>query len=117
MSRPGPACRAGARIRARRLEADIYIGPYWPAVAAGIHPDDDPAMKELTYGQAIVDGGATFSAPVPPPHSEPSGVAPGLPPVTVTPVLEAIHTARISGAISPPYISGRRRAEFSCRTR
>lgn len=84
--------------QARDLEADIYIGPYWPAVAAGIEPDDDSAMKELTYGQAIIDGGASFSAAVPPPHSAPSGVAAGLPPVTVTPVLVAIHAAQVIGA-------------------
>ncbi len=100
-----PAWKAGlaAALRtaqARGLTADIYIGPYWPAVAAGIEPDDDSAMKELTYGQAIIDGGAAFDAAVPPPHSAPSGVAAGLPPVTVTPVLEAVHAARISGSTS-----------------
>jgi hypothetical protein len=84
--------------QARGLEADIYIGPYWPAVAAGIQPDDDSAMKELTYGQAVIAGGATFSAAVPAPHSKPSGIAAGLPAVTVTPVLEAVHAARIVGA-------------------
>jgi hypothetical protein len=84
--------------QARGLMADITIGPYWPAVAAGIQPDDDAAMKELTYGQAIIDGGFSFNAAVPPPHSAPSGVAAGLPPVTVTPVLETVHAARISGS-------------------
>jgi hypothetical protein len=50
-------------------------------------------MKELTYGQAVIAGGATFSAAVPPPHSQPSGVAAGFPAVTVTPVLQAISGA------------------------
>jgi hypothetical protein len=98
-----PAWQAGLAAalraaRARGLQADVTIGPYWPAVAAGIHPDDDSAMKELTYGQAVIAGGGVFSAAVPPPHSQPSGIAPGLPPVTVTPVLQAVHAARVVGS-------------------
>lgn len=96
-----PAWQAGlaAALRtaqARGLSVDIYIGPYWPAVAAGILPDDDSAMQELTYGQAIVTG--TFAGAVPPPHSQPSGVRAGFPAVTVTPILQAVHAARIAGS-------------------
>ncbi|MET9084894.1 glycosyl hydrolase [Streptomyces sp. NPDC004237] len=84
--------------KARRLRVDLTVGPYWPAVAAGIHPDDDTAMKELTYGQAVVDSDATFDSAVPAPHSAPSGVKDGLPAVTVTPVLQAVHAARVVGS-------------------
>jgi hypothetical protein len=49
-----PAWKAGlaAALRtaqARGLTADIYIGPYWPAVAAGIEPC--PSVAPLTYSR------------------------------------------------------------------
>ena len=90
----------------RGLRADLYIGPGWPAVVAGIHPDDDAAMKELTYGLAIVQGGQVYDGGAPQPHAPPSGlhspytppgVGLGIPQVAVTPRLEALHAARIVG--------------------
>ncbi|MGX1547872.1 glycosyl hydrolase [Streptomyces adustus] len=90
---------AALRTAARHgMQADLTIGPYWPAVVPGVLPDDDEAMKELTYGQTVVDGGTAYSAALPAPHAKPSGVAPGLPEVTVTDVLQAVHAARISGS-------------------
>ncbi|MFJ3669726.1 glycosyl hydrolase [Streptomyces sp. NPDC090106] len=84
--------------KARGLRADLTLGPYWPSVVPGLRPDDDAAMKELTYGQTVVDGGSRFDGAVPAPHSTPSGVKSGLPEVTVTPVLQAVHAARVVGS-------------------
>jgi hypothetical protein len=81
----------------RGLEADLTIGPYWPAVSPRVEPDDEGAAKELTWGKAIVNGGAAFSGAIPPPHAAPSGSTHG-PAVTVTPQLLAVHAARIVGA-------------------
>lgn len=98
-----PAWQAGVLQALRSAKANgfkfnTYIGPYWPAVAAGILPDDDSAMKELTYGQTTVAGGAAYNAAIPAPHSQPSGFAATIPAVTVTPILQAVHAARISGS-------------------
>ncbi|MFG2949347.1 glycosyl hydrolase [Streptomyces adustus] len=90
---------AALRTAARHgLQADLTIGPYWPAVVPGVLPDDDEAMKELTYGRTVVDGGATYNADLPAPHQRPSGVADGLPEVTVTNVVQGVHAAKISGS-------------------
>ncbi|MEU9737456.1 glycosyl hydrolase [Streptomyces sp. NPDC048002] len=90
---------AALRTAARHgMQVDLTIGPYWPAVAPGVLPDDDAAMKELTYGQAVIDGGTTFDAVLPSPHQQPSGVKDGLPAVTVTNIVHAVHAARISGS-------------------
>ncbi|OIJ68530.1 glycosyl hydrolase [Streptomyces mangrovisoli] len=90
---------AALRTAERRgLHVDLTLGPYWPAVVPGVRPDDDAAMKELTYGQVAVTGGEMFDAAVPAPHSAPSGVKDGLPAVAVTLVLQAVHAARVSGS-------------------
>ena len=61
---PLPPCSPPATAACRSLPRSR-----WLAVATGIVPDDDAAMKELTYGQAIVAGGTAFTGAVPAPHS------------------------------------------------
>ncbi|GAA3383491.1 glycosyl hydrolase [Cryptosporangium minutisporangium] len=47
------------------VQIDVTAGPAWPLVVPGLTPDSPQAAQELVYGRAVVDGGGTFSGPVP----------------------------------------------------
>lgn len=62
---------AFARAHRHTMSMDIAVGPSWPAAFPTITPDSDGAAKEIVHGRALVQGGATYSGPVPEPFQAP----------------------------------------------
>ncbi len=78
----------------RGLVVDVTIGPHWPSTVPTIVPDDAAAAQEITFGQAIVKGGETYSGELPEPLLPPSGISRGNPdPPLTTHVLRVLAVA------------------------
>ncbi|WP_437534087.1 glycosyl hydrolase [Sorangium sp. So ce726] len=56
------------------IRLDFTLGPAWPLVVPGLTPDTPGTQQELVYGSAVVEGGATFSGPLPEPSPAPPEV-------------------------------------------
>ena len=49
------------------LEIDLTLGAHWPMSVPGLDVNGDASAKELIYRSAVVNGGKSFSGPVPAP--------------------------------------------------
>jgi hypothetical protein len=76
------------------LQLDLTIGPLWPSMVPGLHPDDDGAAQELTFGRVLVDKPSRrFSGPLPRPIDPPAGRSPANP--TVEPQLHLLDVSAL----------------------
>ncbi|MEU6917391.1 glycosyl hydrolase [Streptomyces olindensis] len=72
------------------VRIDITVGPAWPLVVPGVTPDSREAAQEIVYGRTQVEGGATYSGPVPAGPAPHSGVT--------RQTLVAVHAVRHVGS-------------------
>lgn len=56
------AVEAGRRYG---VDIDLTVGPSWPLVVPGLTPDSPQAAQEIAYGRQVVEGGSTYTGPVP----------------------------------------------------
>ena len=49
------------------LTVDLCLGPHWNMAVPGLEVDADASTKEFAHGRVLVDGGQTYSGPVPEP--------------------------------------------------
>ncbi|ORY61066.1 hypothetical protein BCR35DRAFT_355226 [Leucosporidium creatinivorum] len=76
------------------LHLDLTIGPLWPSMVPGLHPDDVGAAQELTFGRVLVDKvSRRFAGPLPLPIDPPAGRSPANP--TVEPQLHLLYVSAL----------------------